>query len=269
MEDENENSRDESELLSPLSVAAKKSLRTQRLNRANENLTHFVKLPIGFMANGYELLDPVSYSVKDQSKRRYFLIGYGLFFLVPLVAKTLCLSEEKKRRLMTMVQSVYNVLCVTSVTTFALSRIILEDVKSEKFAMGVYSGIAIIMTLYAIVNKVLDHHMSQGRRFSKLIEFEVLNTVDRLEANWQRILAGRQNTILAARLFEAEKRQFELGLRTSTDVLDTQTKFAEAQSSEILSLTEYEIAKVDLAFATGTLLGAARIHWKPIKPTTD
>ena len=103
----------------------------------------------------------------------------------------------------------------------------------------------------------------------KLIEFEVLNTVDRLEANWQRILAGRQNTILAARLFEAEKRQFELGLRTSTDVLDTQTKFAEAQSSEILSLTEYEIAKVDLAFATGTLLGAARIHWKPIKPTTD
>ncbi len=99
-----------------------------------------------------------------------------------------------------------------------------------------------------------------------LIELEVLNAVDQLEANWQRVLAGRQNTILAARLFEAEKKQFELGLRTSTDVLDAQTKFAEAQSAEILALTEYQIAQVDLAFATGTLLGADKVRWEPIVP---
>ena len=97
-----------------------------------------------------------------------------------------------------------------------------------------------------------------------LIELEVLNAIDQLEANWQRILASRQNVILAARLFEAEKRQFELGLRTSTDVLDAQTKFAEAQTAEILALTEYQIAQVDLAFATGTLLGAAKVQWGPI-----
>jgi outer membrane protein len=102
-----------------------------------------------------------------------------------------------------------------------------------------------------------------------LIEIEVLNAVDQLEANWQRILASRQNAILAGRLFEAEKRQFELGLRTSTDVLDTQTKFADAQSSEILALAEYQIALVDLGYATGTLLGAARIQWEPIVPGSD
>jgi outer membrane protein TolC len=82
-------------------------------------------------------------------------------------------------------------------------------------------------------------------------------------------LAGRQNTILQSRLYQAEKRQFELGLRTSTDVLDAQTKFAEAQSAEILALTEYQIAQVDLAFATGTLLGAAKVQWDPIVPTTN
>jgi len=100
-----------------------------------------------------------------------------------------------------------------------------------------------------------------------LIEVEVLKAVDQLEANWQRILASRQNSILSGRVFQAEKRQFELGLRTSTDVLDAQTKFAEAQSAEILALTEYQIAQVDLAFATGTLLGAAKVRWDPIVPT--
>lgn len=97
-----------------------------------------------------------------------------------------------------------------------------------------------------------------------LIELEVLNAIDQLEANWQRVLASRQSTILDSRLFEAEKRQFELGLGTSTDVLQAQTTFAESQRAEILALSEYQIALVDLAYATGTLLGAAKVRWEPI-----
>ncbi|UCD50223.1 MAG: TolC family protein [Phycisphaerales bacterium] len=99
-----------------------------------------------------------------------------------------------------------------------------------------------------------------------MIELEVLNAIDQVEANWQRILAARQNSILNGRLYEAEKRQFELGARTSTDVLDAQTTFANAQSAEITALTEYQIALVDLANATGTILGAAHIQWAPIVP---
>jgi outer membrane protein len=95
------------------------------------------------------------------------------------------------------------------------------------------------------------------------IETEVLGAIEQLEANWQSILAGRQNSILAGRLYEAEKRQFTLGLRTATDVLDAQAKLANAQSTEIRALTEYQIAQVDLAYATGTLLGAAKIRWQP------
>ena len=102
-----------------------------------------------------------------------------------------------------------------------------------------------------------------------LIEKEVLAAVDQLDANWQSILASRQNAILAGRLYEAEKRQFEVGLRTSTDVLDAQAKFANAQSSEIKSLTEYQIAQVDLAYATGMLLGAAKVRWEPSVPEVN
>jgi len=99
-----------------------------------------------------------------------------------------------------------------------------------------------------------------------MIELEVLNAIDQAEANWQRILAARQNSILNGRLYEAERRQFELGARTSTDVLDAQTTFANAQSAEISALAEYQIALVDLAYATGTILGAAHIQWAPIVP---
>jgi outer membrane protein len=99
------------------------------------------------------------------------------------------------------------------------------------------------------------------------VTLDVLNAIDQVDANWQRILASRQSSILDGRLFEAEKRQFELGLGTSTEVLEAQTDFANAQSAEIQALTEYQISLVDLAYATGTLLGAAKIRWEPVVPT--
>jgi outer membrane protein len=102
-----------------------------------------------------------------------------------------------------------------------------------------------------------------------MIELDVLNAIDQLEANWQRILASRQSAILDGRLFEAEKRQFEIGLRTSTDVLQAQTNFANSQSAEILALAEYQIALVDLSYASGTLLGAAKVRWEPIVPQSN
>jgi outer membrane protein TolC len=99
----------------------------------------------------------------------------------------------------------------------------------------------------------------------QLIEQEVLDALDQLEANFQRIVAARQRVLLAARVMEAETRQFGVGLRTSTEVLDAQTRLANAQSDEISALTEYQIAQVDLAFATGMVLGRSGVVWEPIE----
>ena len=95
------------------------------------------------------------------------------------------------------------------------------------------------------------------------IRQEVFNAVDRLEATWQRILATRQRVVLAARVVELETRQFNLRMRTSTEVLDAQTRLANAQSSEVQAIAEYQIAQVDIAQATGTVLGASRVSWAP------
>ena len=68
---------------------------------------------------------------------------------------------------------------------------------------------------------------------------------------------------LAARLLAVEQRRFDQGLSTSNDVLDALTNLANAQSSEVAAVTEYQIAQVDIAFATGTVLGASRVVWEP------
>jgi len=95
------------------------------------------------------------------------------------------------------------------------------------------------------------------------IEQEVLNAVDQLEANWQRIMAARTRVVAAMRVLDAENRQFIQGLRTATDVLNAQARAAAAALAEIQANTEYQIAQVDIAFATGTVLGAAKVIWQP------
>ncbi|MHC4385479.1 MAG: TolC family protein [Planctomycetota bacterium] len=75
----------------------------------------------------------------------------------------------------------------------------------------------------------------EGR--TAMIEVEVLNALDQLETNWQRILAARQSTLLEARLYEAEVHQFENGLTTSTDVREAQANLTNAQSTEINAIS--------------------------------
>lgn len=93
------------------------------------------------------------------------------------------------------------------------------------------------------------------------ITTEVLNAVDNLQSTWHRILASRESVLLNARLLEAESRQFDVGRSTSTDVLDADANLANARLAEIRAIVDYQIAQIDLAVATGTLLGQAKVHW--------
>jgi len=113
----------------------------------------------------------------------------------------------------------------------------------------------------AILARVQRLGTREARRLA--IETEVHDALDALTQSWQRILAARLETVLAARTLAAEERQFDVGLRTSTDVLDASSRLADAQSREVAALAAYEIALVDIAFATGNSLGAARIRWEP------
>ena len=98
-----------------------------------------------------------------------------------------------------------------------------------------------------------------------MVRGEVLNTVDVIERNWQRIVAARQNVIVAGVNYEAERRQFGQGFRTMREVLEALSDLGDAQMREIKAVVDYQVAQIDLAFATGTLLGYSRVDLAPLE----
>ena len=98
---------------------------------------------------------------------------------------------------------------------------------------------------------------------------EVLDAVDTINSGWQQILAARQAVALNERTLRAEESLFDNGRSTSTDVLDADARLADARLRDIQAVVEYQIAQVDLALATGTLLGASGIEWEPLDPRDE
>jgi outer membrane protein TolC len=95
------------------------------------------------------------------------------------------------------------------------------------------------------------------------IRQEVYDAVDGLQQNWRRILAAEQGVIAAYRDYRVEQSQFQLGRRTSTEVLQAASRLAGEQLRRIGTFAEYEIAQVLLARATGTLLGRGQVQLPP------
>lgn len=119
----------------------------------------------------------------------------------------------------------------------------------------------------AILTRLQRLASRESRR--QAITSETLAALDQIDAAWQRILAARQSVVLNTRTLKAEQRLFDNGKSTSTDVLNATTRLAESQLSELRAVTDYQIAQVDLAFATGTLLGASRVSFDPPPPPAD
>jgi outer membrane protein len=102
-------------------------------------------------------------------------------------------------------------------------------------------------------------------RLEQSIRQDVYEAVSTLDGTWYRVLAAEQGVTAAYRNYRVEQSQFQLGRRTSTDVLYAATSLADAQLSRIRALVDYEIAQINLARATGTLLGHDHIMLRPIE----
>ena len=105
---------------------------------------------------------------------------------------------------------------------------------------------AVQQRLQRLSNKVLQ---------TMAVKKEILDALDIHNQQWMRILTARQQVVIAGINYEAELKQFKEGLRSMTEVLEMLTRLGEAQMKEIKAITDYQIAQIDLAFATGTLLG--------------
>lgn len=91
------------------------------------------------------------------------------------------------------------------------------------------------------------------------IRQEVLDALDLLDQNWQRILAARQAAVVSGLNYEAERKQFDQGTRTMREVFEALAQLGDAQAREAGAIVAYQVSLVDLAFATGTLLGYSKV----------
>lgn len=106
--------------------------------------------------------------------------------------------------------------------------------------------------------------LATREQLQQTIQQEVYEAVNELQQNWRRILAAVQGVDAAYQDYKVEQSQFQLGLRTSTDVLLAAARLADAQSRRVRAFVEYQIAQVNLARASGTLLGYGQIQLEPI-----
>ena len=124
-----------------------------------------------------------------------------------------------------------------------------------------------------VTNEARKAHLNQAveQRLQRLsnkslqtltVKKEILDALDIQNQHWQRILTMRQQVIIAGLNYEAEIKQFKEGLRTMTEVLEMLTRLGEVQMKEIKAVTDYQVAQIDLAFATGTLLGYSQVNFQ-------
>jgi outer membrane protein TolC len=151
--------------------------------------------------------------------------------------------------------------------TFTDSLAVLREKDFESHTVGIHLEVPIgneaarSQLRLAMLNRMQSLRTRDQRMQS--IQQEVLAALDKLEANWQQIIAAQKRVILAARVVDAETRQFTQGVRTSTDVLNAQASLADAQTAEVSAVADYQISQVDISFAAGMLLGASKVSWQP------
>jgi outer membrane protein TolC len=89
----------------------------------------------------------------------------------------------------------------------------------------------------------------------------VLNSMDSVEENWQRLLANRAAVLHTQENYQANLKQFQQKLITGNELLVVQGQLADAESNLVQNLADYQNSLVDLAFATGTTLGISGGIW--------
>ena len=97
------------------------------------------------------------------------------------------------------------------------------------------------------------------------VKREINDSLDVTEQHWQRIVVARQQVGIAGMNYDAELKQFKEGLRTMTEVLEMLTRLGDSQIKEIRAITDYQVALIDLSFATGTLLGYTNVSFAPMQ----
>src|SRR5215471_7842881 len=85
------------------------------------------------------------------------------------------------------------------------------------------------------------------------IELEVRLALDSLRSAQAQVDTARDGLMLAQNELAQAQRRYQAGVSNSLEVTDAQTRLIRAQDNQIAALYAYQLARVDLAAATGTI----------------
>lgn len=85
------------------------------------------------------------------------------------------------------------------------------------------------------------------------IELEVRSALDSLRSAQEQVRVAQEGLALAQRELEQARHRYEAGVTTSLEVTDAQTRLQRARENHLAALYAYNLARLELALATGTI----------------
>ncbi len=91
------------------------------------------------------------------------------------------------------------------------------------------------------------------------IKNDVLSAIEELEAGWNDIVTMDNSVKIALRAYEAEQRQYDLGVQNYTELLLARNTYLGAMLERLSYLVKYQNLQVNLCYQVGGLNEAARL----------
>jgi outer membrane protein len=85
------------------------------------------------------------------------------------------------------------------------------------------------------------------------IELQVRTALESLRSAAAEVDASREGLSLAENELAQARRRYDAGVATSVEVTDAQTRLQRARDNQVIALYDYNVARLDLATATGTI----------------
>ncbi len=100
---------------------------------------------------------------------------------------------------------------------------------------------------------VLRQENIRERDLRAQIEFEVRTALDSLQSASEQVNAAEEGLQLAGNELAQAERRYRTGIGSSIEVTDAQTRLERARDNRIIALFNYNVARIDLGSATGTI----------------
>jgi outer membrane protein TolC len=143
----------------------------------------------------------------------------------------------------------------------AMGQVLRRNFPSER--VGVFSSAPIQNRLaqsdYGVDQLSLRQQQLSTQKDLNQVQVDVANALVAMQQSRARYEAAVQNRILEQKLFDAERRKFDLGASTPYNVVVQQRDLATAQATELNALVSYNNARVSLDQTTGTVLEANHV----------